>query len=240
MIGTKYILTTQIISKFDIYLSKTVGLEKLFRLGQYVSKFVYLYNGLPFAGQLMGHFMFLFKSIAILKYFSFLKQVIKAKQTFNWWSLIAWMNLFKCYSLLLWKLFDLPMVLQLYNIILLAPVLAKKCQKVANYCWLSSLLWTVAIELCYFFTCERNILSNRRIVQNVKHKKDSILQRAKLKQLRAYYNKRKIILRKIILTTLDVIVVLKLLNLINRYDLLITFFGVVTSVEGVKDVWDSC
>ena len=240
MIGTKYILTTQLISKLDIYLSKTVGLEKLFRLGQYVSKFIYLYNGFPFAGQLMGHFMFLFKSITTLKYFSFLQQVIKAEETFNCWSLIAWMNLFKCYSLLLWKLFDLPMVLQLYDIILLAPVLAKKCQKVANYCWLSSLLWAVAIELSCFFTYERDILSTRRILQNIKHKKDSILQSVKLKQLRAYYNKRKIILRKIILTTLDVIVVLKLLNLINRYDLLITFFGVVTSVEGVKDVWDSC
>ena len=39
---------------------------------------------------------------------------------------------------------------------------------------------------------------------------------------------------------LDSFVVLKLLKLIDHYNLLIAFFGVVTSLWGIEDIWKAC
>lgn len=235
----KCILKNQFISKCNIYVSQTEGLEKLFRLGQYGSKFVYIQTRLSIFNQLTAHFMFLFKCISIFKLFSSFDQVVRAEKHFKWWSLTAWMILFKSYSLLLWKLLDIVNVLQYFDITFLSSTLSNKWQNVTNYCWLSTLLWTFAIHLSYFYTYEKSIILTKRTLQKVHSTKNNTIWKTKMKQLRTYYYKRKVTSRKIIITILDAIIVLKLLNLIERYDLLITFSGVITSMESMKDVWQS-
>lgn len=235
----KCMLKSQFITKCDVYVSKTEGLEKLFRLGQYSSKLVYLYTRLPIVNHLTSHFRFLFKCISIFKLFNFFNQVVKAEEHFRQWSLMAWMILLKCYSLFLWKLFDVLNVLQCFEITLLSLPMSKKWQKVTNYCWLSTLFWTLAINISYLYTYEKDIRLTKKSLHKTNSTKNNILLKTKRKHLRIHYCQRTVVFRKIILTFLDVIVVLKLLNLIEGYDFLITFFGVITSIEGIKDVWRS-
>ncbi|KAG0654190.1 glyceraldehyde 3-phosphate dehydrogenase [Monosporozyma unispora] len=147
MLGINSLIKSQFVTKSTKYLSKSVGREKMARLGQYTSQFIFLYTGSLLASQLQQHFKFLFKCLGLFKPLGSIQQVVLIEESWQFGSLMSWFNLFRVYSLFLWQVFDQYNILSLLSIVNsksfhLSPIIPR----LANYFWLSTLFWTVMVE----------------------------------------------------------------------------------------------
>ncbi|CAL9735199.1 peroxisomal membrane protein PMP27 [Monosporozyma servazzii] len=241
MLWMKSLAKSRFVSKSDRYLKVSAGREKLARLGQYTCRFVFIFTGSLLANQLEKHFKFLFKCFGMFKPLHSIQQVVANEKGWKLWSLNSWFSLFRVYSLFLWQLFDHYNILVLFNLVdsksfNFAPMIPK----IVNYLWLSTLFWTIMIELGQIFLYQKEISVNEKALNNKQYKRNEIFIKSALIKKKGNLEKRNATFRKIASCVLDSFVVLKLLRLIDNYDSLIAFFGIVTSFWGIEDIWYAC
>ncbi|CAL9730222.1 peroxisomal membrane protein PMP27 [Monosporozyma unispora] len=241
MLGINSLIKSQFVTKSTKYLSKSVGREKMARLGQYTSQFIFLYTGSLLASQLQQHFKFLFKCLGLFKPLGSIQQVVLIEESWQFGSLMSWFNLFRVYSLFLWQVFDQYNILSLLSIVNsksfhLSPIIPR----LANYFWLSTLFWTVMVEFKKIVLYQQEISATHKILHNKKNQKNDVLITSTLTKKKHFCGERSASFRKMVASILDSFVVLKLLKLIDHYNLLIAFFGVVTSLWGIEDIWKAC
>lgn len=241
MLGINSLAKSRFVSKSDSYLKKSAGREKLARLGQYTCKVIFIATGSLVANQLENHFKFLFKCFGIFKPFTSIQQVVASEESWKVGALASWFGLFRVYSLFFWQLFDHYNILSLFNLVnsksfYLAPIIPK----ITNYLWLSTLFWTVMLELKQISFYQKEISISEKGLNNNKYKKNEIFIKSALMKRKRDFERRNTSFKKIITCILDSFIVLKLLNLIKNYDILIAFFGIITSFWGMEDVWYAC
>lgn len=243
-------LNYSFISRSSTYLSKSVGREKLARLGQYCFKLIFIYARAPLANHLQQQFAFLFKCSGLFKpIVSFQQLQITNKRFQNRNSRIdastppnlLWLQFMKCFSLFLWQSFEQFNILEMLNIVSfdsfcgasLFPVLAK-CM------WQLTLFWSILIELHLMNSYGDSIQQLKRNMSNHKIKSNEKLKGSIVKKITLLKEKKYISFRKVIGSILDSIIVFKLLNIFQGYDARVSILGIITSIWGIEEVWKGC
>lgn len=226
------------VSRLVKFLETVNGREKVLRLIQFLTKFI-------ITQQSSLELSYLHSQLVIVrKFFRFFKPVNHWRLAMNIFNnklsqtdgITRWANILKNIFFGLYLFLDQINLLKLLKLVQVNHMTSKRIPRWTNMFWLIALLFGVTLDI-------RKIqISNQKlkaIRMSEKKSEDKEVQ-DNYKTIKSSKKERDGAVRRLVWDSLDSVIVLNNLQYLETDARITSLFGIVTSVFGIQDIWNSC